>query len=448
MKKEGLQGWTSVFSFTFKQHVGKKGWRVLTVSVALILLIGITAGMFIYEYFQKNKEVITKTAITEVLVVDSTEGGAYYEYLNLLGDQIYNNLTYTYTANTEEAIKLLGKTNLILDVSKDGASYNIQVVLPKETDIGKKDAEAFKNFVSSWFMYILVQKSDIKISELSELSIPVMSSVMTDGETEDEGVSAVKEVMSYALPYLVILLIYMLVLIYGTGVAMSAISEKTSKLMDFFLISIKPAAMMLGKVLAMAFAGLIQLLVWVGGAVGGCILGAALVRAYNPETHMGLLRFFDVLGEASGMFRTLPIIVAFGVIVAGFLLYCSLAAIGGALASKTEDLSSTNVLFTLILVASFFIAMYGGGASAEGMISRAEWLIYVPFTAVLVTPTRLIMGEIGLLQGIISLVITLILMLGFVILAGRVYTLMAFWKGNPPKLGAVLKMLKSDRVKD
>ena len=52
-----------------------------------------------------------------------------------------------------------------------------------------------------------------------------MSSVMTDGETKDEGVSAVKNVMQYLLPYAVILLIYMLVLIYGNGVAMSAISE-------------------------------------------------------------------------------------------------------------------------------------------------------------------------------------------------------------------------------
>ena len=49
--------------------------------------------------------------------------------------------------------------------------------------------------------------------------------------------------------------------------------------MDFLPITIKPAAMMLGKVLAMALAGLIQLLVWVGGAVGAALSRAALVRA-------------------------------------------------------------------------------------------------------------------------------------------------------------------------
>jgi ABC-type Na+ efflux pump permease subunit len=444
MKKEGLTGWTKVFAFTFSQHVKKQGWRAVTVIVALVLLIGISAGMFIYEYIQKNKEVLTKTDITEVLIVDSSKGSANYDYLNMLGDPIYNKLVYTPVSGTEEALGRLGRTNLILDVSTEGSAYSIKVVLPEETDIDKKDAEAFKNFISGWFSYILIQKSDIEISELSELSIPVMSSVMTDGETKDEGVSAVKDVMEYLLPYAVILLIYMLVLIYGTGVAMSAISEKSSKLMDFFLITIRPAAMMLGKVLAMALAGLIQLLIWVGGAVGGCAIGAALVRAYNPQTSMGLLKFFDVLGEASGMFQTLPIIISFAVIIAGFLLYCSIAAIGGSLASKTEDLSSTNVLFTLILVASFFIAMYGGG-SGGGMISKAEWLIYVPFTAVLVTPVRLIMGDIGLLQGLISLALTLILMLLGVILAGKVYTLTTFWRGNPPKLSAVLKMIRSNK---
>ncbi len=111
------------------------------------------------------------------------------------------------------------------------------------------------------------------------------------------------------------------------------------------------------------------------------------------------------------------------------------------MASKTEDLQTTNMLFTLILVASFFVPMYGGGLKG-GMVSKEEWLIYVPFTAVLVTPTRLILGEVTMAQGLVSLALILLLMLLAVAFAGRVYALTAFWRGNPPKLKDVIEMMK------
>ena len=124
---------------------------------------------------------------------------------------------------------------------------------------------------------------------------------------------------------------------------------------------------------------------------------------------------------------------AAGLLLAGFLLYCSLSAIGGSMAGKAEDLSSTNVLFSLVLVASFFCCMFAGGM--DGMTSSARWLDYVPFTAILVTPSRVLLGQTSLLGGLVSLALVVVCAGVLTALAGRVYRLMSLYKGNPPHPG-------------
>ena len=81
--------------------------------------------------------------------------------------------------------------------------------------------------------------------------------------------------LSMLLPFASLMLLYFLVLLYGQSTAASVILEKTSKLMDLFLVSVEPGAMVLGKVLATALAGLLQLAVWAAGLAGGFAIGGA-----------------------------------------------------------------------------------------------------------------------------------------------------------------------------
>ena len=264
-------------------------------------------------------------------------------------------------------------------------------------------------------------------------------------EEESDGSALVQEILSMALPYVNVMLIYFLVLFYGQNTSGSVILEKTSKLMDTFLISVKPKAMIFGKVLAICAAGVLQFAIWVIAAVAGFAVGTALVRMINPATTMGLVRFFSILGSASGMFTPGAVIIAVLMIVAGMLLYSSMASIGGALAGKPEDLSSTNIFFTLILVVSFLCTLYSGFLS-RGMPQGVRWIDIVPFTAILITPSRLLLGYIPLWAGALSLLIVILAAAVIMLLAGRIYKMMSFYKGNPPKLNDVLKMLREKQT--
>ena len=235
------------------------------------------------------------------------------------------------------------------------------------------------------------------------LTAPVEVTV-TGGQT---GEGETMGLLSMLLPFASLMLLYFLVLLYGQSTAASVILEKTSKLMDLFLVSVEPGAMVLGKVLATALAGLLQLAVWAAGLAGGFAIGGAVVR--QTGVTLPLLEVLKGVGRLTGLF-------------------------------SAEDLSSTNVLFSLVLVASFFCCMFAGGM--DGMTSSARWLDYVPFTAILVTPSRVLLGQTSLLGGLVSLALVVVCAGVLTALAGRVYRLMSLYKGNPPTPRRVLRMLR------
>ena len=126
-------------------------------------------------------------------------------------------------------------------------------------------------------------------------------------------------------------------------------------------------------------------------------------------------------------------------LISGFLLYCALAAVGGAIASKPEDLSTTNILFTMALVISFLLALSGG--ALQGELASTSWMLYMPFTALLVAPGMALLGEISIVQCLISLAIILLSALIVIRAAGHIYKMLIFYKGDPLSVQKVLKML-------
>ena len=449
MKRKGLSGWGRVFGFTLRQIVARRGWLTTTLLPAVLLLAAIPAAMLLVE--QTSQKAPTQTPITQVIVADETAGKVDYALLNELGDPLFHNITYTAADTPQAALSLAAgrETALVLAVSRDESAYRLQLIRPDGTALKGKDASAYESFLERSFSAITVQKSGIDPTVLLALSQPITSEGTTSdayyNEDLSSGYNQVQELVESILPYAALMLMYFLVLIYGSSVAGSVVLEKTSKLMDTMLLSLQPAAMILGKLLAVALAGVVQLGVWVGGAALGCMLGRQAVLAISPYSDMAMLRFLGSMGSVSGLFSGGAVAVAVGVIVAGFLMYCAIAAISGALASKQEDLSSTNTIFTMLLVVSFLISFFSRSSSSTSMVSDAVWLNYVPFTAILCVPARAVLGQISLTTGLLSLALIVITMLAAVLLAGKLYSLTTFRRGDPLKPSDIPRLLKSGK---
>jgi len=466
-----LNGFSKIFSFTFIQHIRSKGYRTATVTVALLLLLLPILIMAAVELFAEDDpadappagDPAWSTLITDVFVADES-GTAPVDYalLNSAVPGWFDRLVYHSFSTTEEAAQAAAGrgTAVILSVTREeGGDFRLNVLLPAETLLTETDTDEYANFVSGAFGLLLMQKSGLEPLQLAELTTPVNINIIpaqtaaddpAEGEVslEEEENETVRMILSYLLPYVNIMLLYFMVLAYGQGVANSVITEKTSKLMDTFLLSVKPTAMVFGKVLAIALSGMLQLFSWLVMVIAGFILGGQAVRLINPQSDMALLAFFDTLELFSGAFSLPGVIVGILILLAGFLLYCSLSAVGGSVAEKPEDLSNTNILFSMVLVISFFAVLYQGGLMdmlESGNATGAAWLNWIPFTAIMIAPSRLMLGDLSVLQGLGCLVIVLITSALIMMLAGRVYRLMALYKGNPPKLRQLLQMLKSSK---
>lgn len=132
-------------------------------------------------------------------------------------------------------------------------------------------------------------------------------------------------------------------------------------------------------------------------------------------------------------------------LAAGLLLYCSLAAVGGALAEKPEDLSSTNMLFVLVLIVSFFTTMFAGGTGADVPWDAVTWQVWMPFTAILVAPTKILLGALSIPEALGSLGIVVLTAALITVLAGKLYQMMSLYKGNPPSPKKMIEMLRGQR---
>ena len=102
------------------------------------------------------------------------------------------------------------------------------------------------------------------------------------------------------------------------------------------------------------------------------------------------------------------------------------------------------MLFTMILIISFFCTLSTGAMTGD-MSAGLSWLDLVPFTAVLVTPSRILLDMITLTEGLLSLAILLIVTFVFIWFAGKIYKMMSLYKGNLLKPAEIFAMLKDTR---
>lgn len=416
------RSWMKVFGFTFRHEAGSKGYIRTTLTVSLLLLALIPAGMLMAD--RLGGESAPGTYIQRAIVT----GGADMSFIAAT-DGVYSGVSCENAVDVSAAVQACaGDANAVIVTVEES---EITVLIPDGSAIDESDAQGFAEYLAAAYPYAAAMREDTP----ADMTVPAYTTAqLEEGEAD---ISTAQEIAGMIAPYVTVMLMYFMVLVYGQTVANSAVMEKTSRLMDLLLVSVKPSAMLLGKTLAISVTGLIQTLAWILSAVGGCALGTALVRAVNPRTTLGLIAVFEGAGGVASMFDPASIAVAALIIVAGFLLYCALAGVGGALASKPEELGSTNYLFTMALVISFFACLFTG--ESAGMVSEAAWLGYVPFTAVLAMPGRLLTGGAGIAQGLASAVIIVVCALALAWAAGRVYAMTAFYRGKPMSPAALLK---------
>jgi ABC-2 type transport system permease protein len=215
-------------------------------------------------------------------------------------------------------------------------------------------------------------------------------------------------------------LMYFIILFYGMNVARSIIEEKTSRIFEVMLASIKPDEMLAGKVLGVGAVGLSQVGLWVTVA-----LAAAKLQLIGADIH---------ILPTAGQFA---LFVVFFLL--GYLLYSSLAAALGAMNNSEQELQQMQIFLMLPLIFSSMI-IFSVITSPDGIVAKAA--SFFPFTAPLIMYTRVIVGKPGMVAiaaSIAGLVLTIAVVLW---IASRIYRVGILMYGKKPNLPEILRWLK------
>ncbi len=253
------------------------------------------------------------------------------------------------------------------------------------------------------------------------------------------------------------MLIYIFVLTYGGMVMQSVMEEKTNRIMEIMVSSVKPFQLMMGKIIGVALVGFTQLLIW-GIMIGiittvvGSLLGADAGMGAAPGAELTAITGADpqalaqaASGDNNEMFTALmnlPLL-ELGVMfvlyfIGGYLLFASFFAAVGASVNAQEDSSQFTLPVILLMMFGLYAAM-GSVENTNGPL--AFWASLFPLTSPIVMMVR-IPFSVPLWQEVLSLVLLYATSLGMVWAAAKIYRVGILMYGKKPTLKEMLKWMQ------
>lgn len=301
-----------------------------------------------------------------------------------------------YRASNVSAIAAIGELEGVLRQSVMGARLEREGVDPKA-----------------------VERASVRV----ELETRKISRGRTTGETGSQ---------SFALAYIMAMILYMAILLYGMNVMNSVLEEKTSRIVEVLVSSLRPMQLLSGKLIGVGAVSLFQFLIW-GGSIRVLLSqrGALMSR-------MGA-------NEAASFFQLPPVPMSTVAVfvfyfIGGFLLYSSMYAAVGAMSSNFQEAQQGAQPVAMLLVVSLIsmFAMLNNPGSSYAVV-----LSLIPFTAPIAMPVRWAAGSLPLTEVLASMVMLALGIVAVIWVASRIYRIGILMTGKRPSLRELMRWVKT-----
>lgn len=307
-------------------------------------------------------------------------------------------------------------------------------------------------------------KKQIESDKLATFNIPNLTEIIKESKInfniqtikwgDDGSEKQSSSVVASITGVIFTMLIYMFIMIYGAMVMQGVMEEKTNRIIEIMISSIKPFDLMMGKIIGIGFVGLTQVFLWaimtlilitggsflIGGGIDNEMLQSGMALNTNPNIAMMSAQqpsneWIEMLGTINFAEIGILFVVYF---IGGYLLYSSLfAAIGSAVDSQ-EDTQQFMLPVTLLLV----FALYAGIYSMENPDGPlAFWCSMIPFTSPIVMMVRMPF-EVPLWQIVLSVGLLYICSIGFTWLSAKIYRVGILMYGKKPSIKEMIKWLR------
>ena len=262
-----------------------------------------------------------------------------------------------------------------------------------------------------------------------------------------EKTSEFDNVMKIAIGGVAGYLIFMFIIIYGNMIMRSVIEEKTNRIVEIIISSVKPFQLMLGKIIGTSLAGLTQFAIWL--VIGGVLfaLAPSLFQVDTPTATQAMAAT-ESHSEISNIIAALyhfPFLETSGVFllffVGGYLLYSSLYAMVGAMVDNETDTQQFMMPILIPLMLAFYVGMFSVIEEPHGTISVV--FSYIPLTSPVVMLMRIPFG-VAWWEVLISLLLLYITFFLVIKIASKIYRIGILMYGKKPTYKEVWKWLKTN----
>ncbi len=337
-------------------------------------------------------------------------------------------LTFVLVNNADtESLKKNSDYDGILIIGSDLVDNPSNVQLYTHSASSMETEGFITNQLSQAVRNVRLQKYDIdNLSQiLADAKVNVkMSTYRLDSEEEKETSSTA----SYLIGLVMSMMLYMFLLIYGQMVMTSIIEEKNNRVLEVVVSSVKPKALMLGKILGICAVAITQILIW-GVIISACSVWLMpLLTKSVPSDEMDLMVAVGQLGDLGyvlGMFGCLTLFL-----IGGFMLYSSMYA---AIGSAVDNIQDASQLTSIVMVPIILAIIFSMAVAQDPNSSMAVWLSIIPFTSPMVMMARLPFG-IPAWEIWVSLAVLYASFFVMVWLAAKIYRVGIFMYGKKPSV--------------
>lgn len=361
-------------------------------------------------------------------------------------------------ANMEE----LGYDAVLFISPLDSASRSVNADIYSPKPMGIETDEIITNRINKAVETYRIESYGIE--DLERIMNEVQSDVKLHSYTlNDEGEETISESGVYMIVSMVLgMIIYMFIAIFGAMVMSSVIEEKTSRVVEVLVSSVKATELMFGKIIGIALVAITQFLLWIiltlaiVGVVGA-VAGQDLLGGADPTEmvqQMGLsadqAEAVAAVAEPSEMsvvmstLGNLPVgeilICFFLFFIFGYILYASMYAAIGSAVENEGDTQQLQIPITIPLLLGFFIALYAFKAPDSAI---AFWGSMIPFTSPIVMLARLPF-EVPVWQIVVSIIALVATTAVFAWLSAKIYKVGILMFGKKSTWKDLWKWLKQN----
>ena len=423
----------------YLNKIGNKSFILMTLLLPIILA-GIT---FLLSFLTSINNDSSKT----ISVVDNT--GYIFQKLESSDDIIYNLIIDSSLDNAKE-------------ISRNNSDYGLLFITDFDTpeEIAEsivfisEDSPSLSiiNRVESQLETILTNENfriiGIDVNEINSSTIYInLFQESFDGEETTRVDGVVKLIFGFFLGFV----LYFFIFAYGSMIMMSVMEEKTNRIIEIIISSVKPFNLMTGKIIGVSLAALTQVLIWgvmffVFSYIFSLVFGISTSYdtgdlILSTEGNTGLSSFAL---EMISAFMNLPltnIFIAFIMyFLGGYFLYASIFAAIGAAIDNQADAQQFMIPITLLVIIALYVGILTVPEDPNGIV--AQIFSYFPFTSPIVMLMRIPNG-VPIYEQVISLTILFSSVVFMIWIAAKVYRIGILMYGKKLTYGEIIKWLKS-----